>query len=225
MNVCYRILLYGMVVFLASSVYAQMETRYYLSYEDFIRGIDTSPSQVAGKPFFRAQIEAQRAKRLDYILPDGSLSSFTNFYYDNYGNLVVKDTFTADSLLLSRTSYQPDEVQSMMLEKIHGRDWVSSQKDYFTICTFDSIGNPVKYEIKAASGEDVGRLEYRYNDRNDLIMEIWIRARDNKVIELSDFHFDYQNSVQYITQYDSSGLEVSKISLQLPGAATDSTQH
>jgi len=202
---------------------AQTVTRYYLSYEDFIRKIDVSPSKVVAKPFYRAVIENRLTKQLDYILSNGSIASYTKYYYDRSGNLIVTDTYAPDSLLLSRTSYLPDEIQSQMLQKIQGRDWTSSQKDYFTLCTFDSSRNPIKYEVKAASGEDVGRLELRYNKRNDLVMEIWIRSRDNKVIELSEFTFDYAKSVQHIIQYDSSGLEVSNISLQLPASATDST--
>jgi len=203
--------------------FAQTKVCYYRSYEDFIRGMDVPPSSVVGRAFYRASVERKRVMQLDYILPDGTLSSFTKYFYNADGSLVVKDTYTADSLLRVRTSYQADEIQSLMLQKIYGRDWVPLQKDYYTVCHFDSLGNPVKYEIKAASGEAVGRLEYRYNDRNDMIMEIWIRARDNKVLELSDFTFDYKNNIRYITQYDSSGLEVSRVSLELPVSVTDST--
>lgn len=205
-------------------VTAQSVTRYYLSYNDFIRKVDVRPSKVVGKPFYRAVIENRLTKQLDYILPDGNIVSSEKYYYNPNGNLIVVDTYSPDSLLLSRISYLPDEIQSQLLQKIQGRDWMSTQKDYFTICTFDSNRNPIKYEVKAASGEEVGRLELRYNGRNDLVMEIWIRSRDNKVIELSEFTFDYEKSVQHIVQYDSSGLEVSNISLQLPESVTDSTQ-
>ncbi|MCG2716736.1 MAG: hypothetical protein L6422_10770 [Candidatus Marinimicrobia bacterium] len=54
-------------------------------------------------------------------------------------------------------------------------------------------------------------------------MEIWIRSRDNKVIELTEFTFDYINSVQHIVQYDSTGDEVSKVSVRIPITEADST--
>jgi len=54
-------------------------------------------------------------------------------------------------------------------------------------------------------------------------MEIWIRSRDNKVIELTEFTFDYINSVQHIVQYDSTGDEVSKVSVRIPVTEVDST--
>ena len=176
---------------LTGTASSQTVTRYYLSYDDFIRKIDVSPSKVVGKPFYRAVIENRLTKQLDYILFNGSIASSEKYYYNPNGNLIVVDTYSPDSLLLSRISYLPDEIQSQLLQKIQGRDWTSSQKDYFTICTFDSSRNPILYEVKAASGEEVGRLELRYNRRNDLIMEIWIRSRDNKVMELSEFTFDY----------------------------------
>lgn len=219
-----RIVLAIIFVLSSGTAAAQTVTRYYLNYDDFIRKIDVSPSKVIGKPFYRAVMKNRRVKQLDYILSDGSVSSFTKYYYDRNGNLIVADTYAPDSLLLFRESYLPDEIQSQMLQKIQGRTWISSQKDYFTVCTFDSSRNPIKYEVKAASGEAVGRLELRYNERNDLVMEIWIRSRDNKVIELSEFTFDYENSVQHIVQYDSTGQEVSNISLQLPASAIDSVQ-
>ncbi|GEM_PF-1795128 len=219
-----RCVLFISLLVLTGLVSAQSITRYYLSYDDFVRKIDVNPSKVVGKPFYRAVIENRLTKQLDYILPNGNIASYGKYYYDRNGNLIVVDTYSPDSLLLSRTSYLPDEIQTQLLQKIQGRDWMSSQKDYFTICTFDSSRNPIKYEVKATSGEDVGRLELRYNKRNDLVMEIWIRSRDNKVMELSEFTFDYAKSVQHIVQYDSSGLEVSNISLQLPESVTDSTQ-
>ncbi|MDO9547804.1 MAG: hypothetical protein Q7J65_02425 [Candidatus Marinimicrobia bacterium] len=219
-----RIILSAILFLLTGLTSAQTVTRYYLNYDNFIRKIDVSPSKVVGKPFYRAVIEKRQVKQLDYILSDGSISSYTKYYYDRNGNLIVTDTYAPDSLLLSRESFLPDEIQSQMLQKIQGREWTSSQKDYFTLCTFDSSRNPIKYEVKAASGEHVGRLELRYNKRSDLVMEIWIRSRDNKVIELSEFTFDYAKSIQHIVQYDSSGLEVSNISLQLPVSVIDSTQ-
>jgi len=219
-----RIILFIILSLFSGLISAQTVTRYYLNYADFIRKIDVSLSKVVGKPFYRAVIENRQVKQLDYILSDGNISSYTKYYYNRNGSLIVTDTYAPDSLLLSRISYLSDDIQSQMLQKIQGREWTSSQKDYFTICTFDSSRNPVKYEVKAASGEDVGRLELRYNKRNDLVMEIWIRSRDNMVIELSEFTFDYAKSVQHIIQYDSSGLEVSNISLQLPVSVIDSTQ-
>lgn len=206
-----------------SMLNAQPVFRYYRSYADFIRRLDVSPAEVVGRAFYRAEIEDRRVRQLDYILPDCRLASMTRYYYDHAGNLVVRDSLTADSVLVSRISYQPDRIQAQLLEKMYGRDWLPTQKDYYTVGWFDSLQNPVKYQVKSASGEDVGRLELRYNDRNDLAMEIWIRSHDDKVIELTEFEFDYANSVQHIVQYDSSGLIVSEVSLQLPKSPSDST--
>ncbi|MGC9364220.1 MAG: hypothetical protein ACP5FZ_06610 [Fidelibacterota bacterium] len=211
------------IYLILSTLNAQTVFRYYRSYADFIRQLDVSPVEVVGQAFYRATIEGQRIKQLDFIMTDGRLAAVTRYYYDHSGNLVVRDSLTADSVLVSRIAYQPDKIQAQLLEKMYGRDWLPTQKDYYTVCWFDSLQNPVKYQVKSASGEDVGRLELRYNDRNDLTMEIWIRSHDDKVIELTDFEFNYANSVQHIVQYDSSGIIVSEISLQLPESPSDST--
>jgi len=218
------ILIFKFFIFLQMFVLAQSGTKYYLSYSDFVREMDVSPSQVIGKPFYRAKYDQDRVRQLDHILANGDLSTRTQFYYDGYRNLVLSENYTADSILITRTSFVPDEIQKQMLPKIQGRNWISLQKNYFTVTYYDSTQKPVKYEVKAASGEDVGRLELRYNKQGALIYEVWIRTRDNKVMEVSEFEFDPEKSIQHIVQYDSSGFEISNVSIELPANSADSTR-
>ena len=212
------------IIIIYSLILAQTGTKYFLSYNDFVRDVDVSPSKVFGKSFYRAKYNQDRVRQLDQIQADGQLVTRTYFYYDRYLNLVLSEHYTADSTLLTRTSFVPDEVQKQMLQKIQGRNWISLQKDYFTISYFDSTGKPFQHVVKAASGEDVGRLELRYNEKGALIYEVWIRTRDNKVMEVSEFEWDAEKSVQHIVQYDSSGFEISNISLKLPANPADSTR-
>jgi len=202
---------------------AQDRIKYFHTYNDFIKGLDVNPAKVIGTSFYRGKYVSNRVSVLDHIDADGNLTTKTMFYYNQSGNLIVMDICNPDSTLISRTSYLPDDIQAQMVEKIQGIDWFPTQKDYFTVTHFDSLRKPVLYNVKASSGEDIGRLELRYNDKGDLNMEIWIRSRDNQVIELTEFTFDYINSIQHIVQYDSTGDEVSKISVRIPVTEADST--
>ncbi len=202
---------------------AQDRIKYFHTYNDFIKGLDVNPAKVIGTSFYRGKYVFNRVSVLDHIDAGGNLTTKTMFYYNQSGNLIVKDIYNPDSTLISRTSYLPDDIQAQMVEKIQGIEWFPTRKDYFTVTHFDSLKKPVLYSVKASSGEDVGRLELRYNDKGDLNMEIWIRSRDNKVIELTEFTFDYINSVQHIVQYDSTGDEVSKVSVRIPVSEVDST--
>jgi len=185
--------------------------------------LDVNPAKVIGTSFCRGKYVSNRVAVLDHIDAGGNLMTKTMFYYNQSGNLIVMDVYKTDSTLISRTSYLPDDIQAQMVEKIQGIDWSPTQKDYFTVTNYDSLKKPVLYNVKASSGEDIGRLELRYNDKGDLNMEIWIRSRDSKVIELTEFTFDYINSVQHIVQYDSTGDEVSKVSVRIPVTEADST--
>jgi hypothetical protein len=202
-------------------LWAQSGTKYFRNYTDFVRSVDVSPTQVIGKPFYRAQYDQNRVRQLDYILAHGELSMRTYFTYDRNLNLVRSEQYTADSTLLTSSSFIPDEIQKQMLSKVQGRNWISLQKNYFTITYFDSTQKPIKHVVKAASGEDIGRLELRYNEQGALQYEIWIRNRDNKVMSVSEFAYDAEQSIQHIVQYDSSGFEISNVSLKLPATPGD----
>ena len=214
---------FAFLIVVPAILVAQDRIKYFHTYNDFIKGLDVNPAKVIGTSFYRGKYVSNRVSVLDYIDADGNLTTTTMFYYNQSGNLIVKDIYNPDSTLISRTSYLPDDIQAQMVEKIQGIEWFPTQKDYFTVTHFDSLRKPVLYNVKASSGEDIGRLELRYNDKGDLNMEIWIRSRDNKVIELTEFTFDYINSVQHIVQYDSTGDEVSKVSVRIPVSEADST--
>ncbi len=202
---------------------AQIIVKYYLSYNDFIRGTDVRPAKVAGKSFLRAEYQKNLIRRLDFIEPDGNISQQIQFYYNSSGDLQVKDVFNRDSLLISRTTYYPDDIQKQLIEKIEGRGWIPTQSDYLTVTSFDSLHRPILNEVQTAGGTTVGRINREYNERGDLIRETWTKGENDRMLTRTEFNFDYANEILYVIQYDSLNREVSWVALPFSETKPDST--
>jgi hypothetical protein len=210
------------LIFLIAILAAQTPVKYFLSYNDFIRGLDVRPTKVAGKAFLRAEYQKNLIRRLDFIEPNGNLSQQVQFYYNFSGDLQVKDVFNGDSLLISRTTYYPDDIQKQLIEKIEGRSWIPTQSDYLTVTTYDSLHKPIQQEVQSAGGTTVGRINREYNKRGDLIRETWTKGQDNQILTRTEFNFDYANEILYVTQYDSLNREVSWVALPFQNVKPDS---
>jgi len=213
------------LIFLTVILTAQTLVKYFLSYNDFIRGLDVRPAKVAGKAFLRAEYQNNLIQRLNFIESDGIISQQIQFSYNSSGNLQVKDVFNRDSLLISRTTYYPDEIQKQLIEKIEGRSWVPTQSDYLTITSFDSLHRPILHEVQTAGGTTVGRINREYNERGDLIRETWTKGNDNQILTRTEFNFDYANEILYVIQYDSLNREVSWVALPLQNVKPDPTSN
>jgi len=222
-NFKYR--LWILLIFSIATLVAQTPVKYFLSYNDFIRGLDARPAKVAGKAFLRAEYQNNLILRLDFIEPDGNISQQIQFYYNSTGDLQVKDVFNRDSVLISRTTYYPDDIQKQLIEKIEGRGWIPTQSDYLTVTSFDSLRKPILQEVQTASGTTIGRINREYNERGDLIRETWTKGKDNQILTRTEFNFDYANAILYVIQYDSLNREVSWVALPFSDTKPDSTAY
>ncbi|MDD5766193.1 MAG: hypothetical protein PHW79_08130 [Candidatus Marinimicrobia bacterium] len=198
-----------------SSAVSQNGNKYYLTYDDFIRGLETPVQSVLNRPFYRAHFEQGKMTELATIDSTGSINHLASYRYGKSGNVSEVREIDSTGRLISLTSYLPDSWQKRLMQKKLGNLWKPSGNELSTRTLFDSTAKPIEHRIYSVNGEYVGKIGYSYDERGDLIEEIWEDGKDNSLLEKYTFSFDYADSIQTIEQFDANGKTISSVKLRI----------
>ena len=188
---------------------------YFLSYEDFVKGLTAVTSELRHHFHYRADYEDNKLLALTKIDSNEVVVEKKVFVYGQLGNLKKAISYDGSGDILSKISYEPDEVQKKLIGKIYGREWIPSQEGYYTETIFDSSGNVVNNNVFSVSGEMIGGVKLKYGEENRLIKETWFVGKHNQLLEYTIFSFDSADSIQTVEQYDGKGNKVSSVKLKI----------
>jgi len=198
-----------------SSAISQNGNKYYLTYDDFIKGLETPVQSILNRPFYRAHFEQGRMTELATIDSTGSLKHLAVYRYGKSGNVSEVREIDSSGRLISLTSYLPDSWQKELMQKKLGNQWKPAGDELSTRTLFDSTARPIEHRIYSINGEYVGKVGYSYDGRGDLIEEIWEDGKDNRLLEQFKFSFNYADSIQTIEQFDANGKTISSVKLRI----------
>lgn len=205
-----------LILFLTFSVAeSQSGNKYYLTYDDFIRGLETPVQSVLHRPFYRAHFEKGILTELTTIDSTGSLKHLASYRYEKSGNVSDIREMDPSGRVVAETSFRPDSLQKRLMQLKLGNDWKPAGDGLSTRTLFDSTAKPIEHRIYAINGEYVGKIGYSYDERGDLIEEIWKDGKENRMLERYKFSFNYADSIQTIEQYDAFGKLVSSVKLRI----------
>ena len=112
-------------------------------------------------------------------------------------------------------NYQPDSIQTRMIAKIQGTNWMPNNEACYTETHFDSLGKPVEERIYAFSGYLIGVITLEYNESGHLVRESYYKGEGAQLIEYTEFAFILPDSIQTVKQYDGDGKLKSAVSLRI----------
>lgn len=208
------IALFLVTVFL-SSLFAQKRTAYFLSYEDFVKGLTAEQREIQNHSYYRADYEDNKLLALTKIDSNKVVVEKKVFIYGQLGSLKKTVSYDGSGNLLSEISYKPDKVQQKLIEKIYGREWIAHQEGYYTETKFDSSGNVIYNDVFSVNGELIGGVEFKYGEENRLTKETWFIGKHNQLLEYTIFSFDSADSIQTVEQFDGKGNIISSIKLKI----------
>ena len=208
------IALFLVTVFL-SSLFTQKRAAYFLSYEDFVKGLTAEQREIQNHSYYRADYEDNKLLALTKIDSNKVVVEKKVFIYGQLGSLKKTVSYDGSGNLLSEISYKSDEVQKKLIEKIYGREWIPHQEGYYTETVFDSTGNVINNNIFSVNGELIGGVEFKYGEENRLIKETWSIGKHNQLLEYTIFSFDSADSIQTVEQFDGKGDIISSIKLKI----------
>lgn len=193
----------------------QSRNKYYLSYDDFIKGLETPVQLVLHRPFFRAHYENRMLTELATIDSTGSLKHLASYRYEKSGNVSDIREMDPSGRVVAETSFRPDSLQKRLMQIKLGSKWRPAGDGLSTQTLFDSTAKPIEHRIYSINGEYVGKIGYSYDERGDLIEEIWEDGKENRMLEQFIFSFNYADSIQTIEQYNAFGKLVSSVKLRI----------
>ncbi|MBL7136126.1 MAG: hypothetical protein ISS81_05990 [Candidatus Marinimicrobia bacterium] len=199
----------------SSSLFAQKRAAYFLFYEDFVKGLTAEIVELKHHSHYRADYEDNKLLTLTKIDSNKIVLEKKVFIYGQLGSLKKTVSYDGSGNLLSEISYEPDEVQKKLIEKIYGREWIPHQEGYYTETVFDSTGNVINSNIFSVNGELIGRVESKYGEENRLIKETWFIGKHDQLLEYTIFSFDSVDSIQTVEQFDGKGDIISSIKLKI----------
>jgi len=197
-------------------LFAQKRVAYFLSYEDFVKGLTAETAELRHHSRYRADYEDNKLLALTKIDSNEVIVEKRVFVYGQLGNLKKTISYDGAGNILSKISYKPDEVQKKLIGKIYGSRWIPHQEGYYTETVFDSIGNVINNNIFSVNGGLIGGVEFKYGEENMLIKETWFIGKHNQLLEYTIFSFDSADSIQTVEQYDGEGNKVSSVKLKIP---------
>jgi len=207
--------IFSILILIFSSALSQSENKYFLTYDDFIKGTETSIQSVLHRPFYRAHFEKGIMTELATIDSTGSLKRVDLYRYGKSGNLSNIREIDSRGQIIEEISFLPDTLQEKLMRLKLGSEWNPSSDEFSTRTLFDSTARQIEHLIYAINGEYIGKIGYSYNEHGDLIEETWEDGINNRLLEQYKFSFNYSDSIQTIEQYDAHGKLVSSVKLRI----------
>jgi len=197
------------------SVAAQTITEYYRTYDDFLKKLSTPLTELHQPPFVRVARDGSRVRELAMIDSSGRVTEKRQFSYDEAGNLAEVMIYDGQNRLKSSINYQPDSVQSRMITKLQGINWIANNEACYTETYFDSLKNPVEQRVYAYNGYLIGIITLDYNQAGNLVRESIYAGDSAQLLEYTEFSFILPDSIQIVRQYDGNGKLISSVSLRI----------
>ena len=206
---------FSVLLCVAITSQAQTVTEYYRTYDDFLKKRSTPLVELRQPPFIRVTKEDNRINQLIMVDSTGVTAEKREFSYDKTGNLNEVAVYNGQNQLRSMINYQPDSVQSRLIAKLQGINWVSNNEACYTDTYFDSVRNPIEQRVYAYNGYLIGIIALDYNQNGHLVRESIYAGDSARLIEYTEFSFIMPDSIQTVRQYDGEGRLKSAVSLRI----------
>lgn len=181
-----------------------------------MNGNSVASEDVTNYTHYKATYQDNVLLSLSKVDSIGTVVEKNTFFYDRYGNLLETKKYNEKGSLLTRTKYLPDDIQKNLIEKIYGRHWTISIKDFYTKTEYDTSGKAKIHEVFSVTGELIGGLELHYDNSGYREQETWFKSKDRNVLEYTLFSFSPEDSIQTVEQYDGRGNLISSVKIRIP---------
>lgn len=192
--------------------------KYYLNEQDFLRGISMQATERTGVPHIRALYD-----KYDRLLSKANMDSEGNlvrenvYEYDDLGVLLRRSIRDRYSHVEKMYVYGSEEKMSkvFLAYAFEGRN-LTEFKDRITVYEFDSKENIKGYRFLTVDNTELGSIAFKYFDSGLVKEERWVRQPGSQTVRLFRYDYDPKTRAYELTEYDSTGAEVSRVGLVLP---------
>jgi len=145
----------------------------------------------------------------------GIVQSYEIHSYDNYKRLIRRAGLDSAKSVVKVVWYSETEPWSKAF-----RDYAVSEDQHLTfqgqnsIFTFAPNGRIETVTFRTVNGFDYGRIRFRYDDRDRLIVESWISLPDFKIVRKYAYEWMGQSKVLHLREYNRNNELVSHVTLE-----------
>lgn len=191
--------------------------KYFRSEEDFLRGTSMKATEINGNSYL--QVLYNNLGQLiskSTIAADGEILSETVFEYADDGSLDRKSERDGMGKTIRMYVYGAEEMSETFINYAFPHRAMTEFQDRVTIYSYDEKGEVTEYLFTSIDKHPFGAIRLSYFKAGPLAEERWLLLPGELTVRLFDYDYDPVSRAYVLTEYDSTGTEVSRVGLVLP---------
>ena len=126
-----------------------------------------------------------------------------NFTYDE-NHLLKEITYLENNEIINRTIMGKNKIGMDFFNYIFSPAFTPREYNYLTKTTFYK-NLPIEHEIVSMNNHPIGKIFKKYDDKNNLVYEVWYRGKSNTILREFKITFNNQSQNYELMEIDKYG--------------------
>lgn len=191
--------------------------KYFRSEEDFLRGTSMKATEINGNSYLQALYNnlGQLISK-SKVTSEGEILSEMIFEYSEDGTLHQKSYRDGMGNVIKMYVYGAEEMSETFIGHAFPRRPLAEFQDRVTIYSYNESGDVTEYLFMSIDNHSFGAVRLSYFDGGLPAEERWVMLPEEKTLRLFDYDYDPVTRTYALTEFDSTGSQVSQVGLVLP---------